>query len=545
MKMNILLAQLLSYVLLAHCAQSTLSETCAGLQNLSTCKFKFSVPTGFTVNTKEVTEKKLNKCKTKKKEKKPCATKKEPSKTCDVMTCVSGYDITTKRVPTGLKVVTKQVDLCQTVRNVLGQSEGDNFIKSSEAICKCFPRLQQLSLTTQAKSISQGVISKANAKVADEIPGLETASFLFLILLVLLTDSNSVCGTEMDVPTYAKIITGMKSCEKGSCNSTQIIEAVQYVFSRFRNDIEGGFRGVLSNWGILTSMNATSVEQRDALSNLMSYVSLAQAQVESINASCEKLGSCKGPAVSSFMEQVNSNIAAASYLGNLRFPADLGGKLNNLLQRQANAYSQARDLLDEAATVALFKNGKVKTVKDLFQLLPMAKRVKDLSNNIKTQLDPFKEFLPNNLTFAISTAKEENKLRSMSFDEIELELNVSEKEENHEVLEKLEAMQELIFKNYNGNYLSRVISSIGSIQGQLSYLSAMNGKFIIETDIVSFEQLSKLPTMAMPCSKTVDKTYKDSGFKKVFSYPEYSKCTVDGMTAKFPDLQIGYFRWSF
>lgn len=109
----------------------------------------------------------------------------------------TGYDITTKRVPTGLKVVTKQVDLCQTVRNVLGQSEGDNFIKSSEAICKCFPRLQQLSLTTQAKSISQGVISKANAKVADEIPGLETASFLFLTLLVPLTDSNSVCGMEV------------------------------------------------------------------------------------------------------------------------------------------------------------------------------------------------------------------------------------------------------------------------------------------------------------------------------------------------------------
>ncbi|KAG7416179.1 hypothetical protein Forpe1208_v005643 [Fusarium oxysporum f. sp. rapae] len=280
MKMNILLAQLLSYVLLAHCAQSTLSETCAGLQNLSTCKFKFSVTTGFTVNTKEVTEKK------------------------------------------------------------------------------------------------------------------------------------------MDVPMYAKIIAGMKSCEKGSCNSTQVIEAIQYVFGRFRDDIKSGFTGILSNWGVLTSMNATSVELRDAMSNLMSYVSLAQAEVESINASCEKLGSCKGPAVSFVMEQVNSNIAAASYLGNLRFPADLGGKLNNLLQRQANTSSQANDLLDEAATVALFKNGKVKAMKDLFQSLPMIKRVKDLSNDIKTQLDPFKEFLPNNLTFAISTVTEENKLRSMNFDKI-------------------------------------------------------------------------------------------------------------------------------
>ncbi|KAI7771930.1 hypothetical protein LZL87_006206 [Fusarium oxysporum] len=376
MKMNILLVQLLSYVLLVHCAQSTLSETCAGLQNLSTCKFKFSVPTGFTVNTKEVTEKK------------------------------------------------------------------------------------------------------------------------------------------MDVPMYAKIIAGMKSCEKGSCNSTQVIEAIQYVFGRFRDDINSGFTGILTE--------GCNVKP-------MSYVSLAQAQVESINASCEKLGSCKVPAVSSFMEQVNSNIAAASYLGNLRFPADIGGKLNNLLQRQANASSQANDLLDEAATVALFKNGKVKAMKDLFQFLPMIKRVKDLSNDIKTQLDPFKEFLPNNLTFAISTQ----------------ELNVSEKGENGEVLEKLEAMQELISKNYDGNYLTRVTASIGSTQGQLSYLSAMNGKFVIETDIVTFEQWSKLPTMAMPCSKMVDKTYKDSGFKEAFSYPEYSKCTVDGMTAKFPDLQIGYFRWSF
>ncbi|EWZ43076.1 uncharacterized protein FOBCDRAFT_273212 [Fusarium oxysporum Fo47] len=494
MKMNILLAQLLSYVLLAHCTQSTLSETCAGLQNLSTCKFKFSVPTGFTVNTKEVTEKKLNKCKTKKKEKKPCATKKEPSKTCDVMTCVSGYDITTKRVSTGLKVVTKQVDLCQTVRNFLGQSEGDNFIKSSEAICKCFPRLQQLSLTTQAKSISQGVISKANAKCLRD-GGLTIENGWSDAMNSIKAQGTPIKAFEMDVPTCAKIITGMKSCEKGSCNSTQIIEA-----------------------GCSEQLGNLNIDER--------HFSRAKGCIVKL---------CP----------VNSNIAAASYLGNLRFPADLGGKLNNLLQRQANAYSQARDLLDEAATVALFKNGKVKTVKDLFQLLPMAKRVKDLSNDIKTQLDPFKEFLPNNLTFAISTAKEENKLRSMSFDEIELELNVSEKEENHEVLEKLEAMQELIFKNYNGNYLSRVMSSIGSIQGQLSYLSAMNGKFIIETDIVSFEQLSKLPTMAMPCSKTVDKTYKDSGFKKVFSYPEYSKCTVDGMTAKFPNLQIGYFRWSF
>ena len=51
--------QLLPCVLLTHAAQATLSEACSGLKNLSSCKFKFSVPTGFTLKTKEVSEKKV------------------------------------------------------------------------------------------------------------------------------------------------------------------------------------------------------------------------------------------------------------------------------------------------------------------------------------------------------------------------------------------------------------------------------------------------------------------------------------------------------
>ncbi|KAF4334380.1 hypothetical protein FBEOM_11772 [Fusarium beomiforme] len=463
----------------------------------------------------------LNKCKTKKKDKKLCPIK-EPSKMCDMMTYVSEYNITTKLVPTGLKVLTKQVDLCETVPKFLGQSEGDKFIKSSEAICKCFPRLQQLSLPVQTKSISQGVISKANAKVADEIPGLETC---------LQEGGLSIENGWSDA-------TLLIQAQRSAIVAFEIVGAVQKVFANFILNIEGGFRSILNSWGVLTSMNFSSVELRDIQSNLMSYMALAQAQVDSINDSCEKLDSCKGTAVSSFMEQVTSHIAATTYLGKLRFPAELAGKLNPLLQQQANASNQARDLLDEATTMVLFKSGNIKNIKDLFQFLPIIKRVKDLSNDIKTQLDPFKEFFPNNLTFAISTATEENKLRLMNFDKIGQELAVDEKEENREVLDKLNAMKELISKNDDSNYLTRVTSSIGSIQGQLSYLSSTNGKFIIEIDIITFKQWSKLPTMAMPCSKNVDKIYKYSGVKEVFSYPEYSKCMDDGMTAAFPDRQI-------
>ena len=79
-----------------------------------------------------------------------------------------------KRVPTGLKVTTKQVDLCETVRKVLGQPQGDTFIKSSDAICKCFPRLEQLNATAQFKPLSQGILSPSNGEIADEILSLNT-----------------------------------------------------------------------------------------------------------------------------------------------------------------------------------------------------------------------------------------------------------------------------------------------------------------------------------------------------------------------------------
>ena len=78
--------------------------------------------------------------------------------------------------------------------------------------------------------------------------------------------------------------------------------------------------------------------------------------------------------------------------------------------------------------------------------------------------------------------------------------------------------------------------------GQFSDLSETVEKFTIETKVVNYKTWSKLPAMAMPCSRQKTKTYKDSGFKEVFSYREYFKCVVDEATAAFPDRQMGFVR---
>jgi hypothetical protein len=68
------------------------------------------------------------------------------------------------------------------VRKVLGTSRGETFIKSSDAICRCFSRLDELSTTESFKSVAKkGVISPEDAKVVAETQTLEKVTTLEFI----------------------------------------------------------------------------------------------------------------------------------------------------------------------------------------------------------------------------------------------------------------------------------------------------------------------------------------------------------------------------
>ncbi|RBR14479.1 uncharacterized protein FIESC28_07715 [Fusarium coffeatum] len=342
------------------------------------------------------------------------------------MTCVSGYDIIKKRVPTGLKVTTKQVDLCEAVRKVLGQPQGDAFVKSSDAICKCFPRLEQLNTTAQFKSLSQGIMSLSNGKVADEIFSLNTCLQNGGIDLQHNLDEvkgsiqsgPGFSNSQMDEYTYPKLIAGIKSCQQDVCNSTLITGAITNGLSA-SGEADGSLRGTLNRWqAILSSIKSDSTGLNQLLPKFMSYVESAQVQFDEINDMCTELDSCKGPHVSEFLQKVASKIAATKYLGTLRFPSTLASTLDNILKRVLEALDLPRYLEGDAA-VALFKNNKIKTTKDLFQLLPKIKTLHPISKDINTRLVPIKEFLPNNQTFAISTYTEQQQLLSIPFQDIE------------------------------------------------------------------------------------------------------------------------------
>jgi hypothetical protein len=80
-----------------------------------------------------------------------------------------------------LTILTKEVDLCDEIRRALGKGLGDKFIKSAEAICGCFTRLQNFATTGSFTAMSiRGEMTAATAKIADDTLSIEKVSYPYV-----------------------------------------------------------------------------------------------------------------------------------------------------------------------------------------------------------------------------------------------------------------------------------------------------------------------------------------------------------------------------
>lgn len=73
---------------------------------------------------------------------------------------VSGTEYVEGSFPIGIKVVTKRYDICQAIRNDLGNM-GKEFISKSTAMCACGPKALQLMANGFFKSVQSGTDTSA------------------------------------------------------------------------------------------------------------------------------------------------------------------------------------------------------------------------------------------------------------------------------------------------------------------------------------------------------------------------------------------------
>nr|RBQ85295.1 hypothetical protein FVER53263_03528 [Fusarium verticillioides] len=562
MRLQSFLPQFLPLFLLADAAlaQNTLQQTCAGLKNLSTCKFEFSVPYGVNVTMKTVPDKKYDECKSKEKYKKPCPTPQKPKLMCDAWRCVPGWVDTTKQVITGLEILTKKVNLCETVRKILGQPQGDNFIQSSNAICQCFPRISKLSATSGFKSFEKGVLSPADSKDVDQVVGVQkcmnesgfqTFNDRDKVKKTLQSKAKPkvliIEGPEINEDRYSKLMAIIKSCKPGSfCTGMQIQETIQNLFTPYMAEIGRQFReGLFVPWvPLLENLLSISSDFNTAAQNIGSpFLGFKSRYDYATQTSCVELGSCDVPAVSSFFKQVGDMVNNIQLIYKMRVPDTASNLLATYIKEAQDANTAAEELPDEQASADLFRGGEIQTVQDLFKFIPTVDRTFLLQRKIGWIVDFYAGYSAENRDLVFSTFSSLVNVSSSSSAAIEQELNIKERPENDDLLQQI-IMMKTVMKRDLYDHLSAMKQAFKRYDDLIAKSSFGPGKsgVVMEPSAISYQRWTKVPKMAMPCSKQTTKTFNKSGFTKTFSFTEYSKCMVEGATAYYPKLQIPYLR---
>ncbi|KAF4984569.1 hypothetical protein FZEAL_245 [Fusarium zealandicum] len=536
--------------LLAHLAiaQNTLPQICAGLNNLSGCKASFPVPSGLKLITKTKTENVYNKCKKKVQETVKCPTKREPRKTCKKLKCVGGWDKKTTSVPTGLQILTKQVNLCQTVRSVLGTALGQRLIKWSDPICRCFAQVQAMSSAGRFNSIStKGELTLANTNIITEAVKLQTCVANSGISV---KDSKASIAKELksagewvvapaaeiDLVTYKNMIAAANACQTGTCNQNVIRNTFTPYLTQTNKLMVKPVTGILTGWHETLGRLQQSTLRLDELSGeleagLETVQPLFEASKQVI---CEELNRCEGEA--------SDILTAVDHLWQIRGPLDEpSSQIYGMLDHTADAINMLSTLPTTNTLVSTIQQGKFKKVSDIFQIIPIATAMPALAKEIRTGLEPVKEAV---VEYDADSDIAFEGLRDLYLnrweDDYPSEFTTEDSQANQRLLEEFRAIQETMNTNlYDALY--KYSNEMVMIRLELKGFSVTNGKFATENKVASYQLWSTLD-MDMPCSKTETKTFEKSGFKKKHSWKKYYKCRLGPLTAYYPKHHNPYIR---
>lgn len=123
----------------------------------------------------------------------------------------------------------------------------------------------------------------------------------------LLSYPISLTDLQVNEDSYSKLMAISKSCKPGSsCTGMQIQETIQNLFTPYMADIARQFReGLLVPWvPFLQDLLLISNDFNLASQSLQSpFISFRSRFDYATQTSCVELGSCAGPAVSSFFKQ--------------------------------------------------------------------------------------------------------------------------------------------------------------------------------------------------------------------------------------------------
>ncbi|KAF5686909.1 hypothetical protein FCIRC_2600 [Fusarium circinatum] len=554
---------LLPFVLLAqviaaqNAGLNTLPVICAGVKEVSTCEIKTIVPSGIKVNVRTI--------------KVPTAVEQmqkprigdtelpDPQKAPQALLTDtgSGWEKKSKQIPSSLTILTKEIDLCDEIRRALGRSLGDKFIKSSEAICGCFIRLQTFATTGSFTAMSvRGEISTATTKVADDTLSIEKCfGEVSLPILNKKAEITNVLKSiapwviaqakDIDLSVFQSLARVVATCQSGNCNANSIGAAVNAYLAPSFQLMEPPIKSVLVQWdGALTRIQERVKDINEAADSLASTYDTMRAEFDSSKQKiCEELNSCdgQGEGVPKFLDKVEEAIETANRLWPVRGPLDvLANRLSDRLAETIQLRKDMKKYPEAASLVSMIKQGKFKRISDIFLFMPIVQRLLELARQIKTDLSPLQDVIKQ---YKQPSGEAHDNVWSLSWSNIiwpDTELTSDSPEVDAALIAELDAIDDLV-RNYLSGPLLAYSNGMFIMDAELRGFSVVNGSFAMETKVATYNRWATI-SMDMPCSKKETKVYKKSGLQKSFSWRTYFKCKVAPVTAYFPKTHVPYIR---
>ncbi|KAF4944173.1 hypothetical protein FGADI_12886 [Fusarium gaditjirri] len=224
----------------------------------------------------------------------------------------------------------------------------------------------------------------------------------------------------------------------------QIQETIGNIFTPYMAEIARQFRqGLFVPWvPFLQNLLLISNDLNLAAQNLGSPFLGFRSRFEyASQTSCVELGSCDGPAVSSFLKQVGDIINNTQLINTIRAPDTGNNQLTTFIKEAQDANKLAEELPDESESADLFRRGEIQTVQDLFKFVPTVDRAFLLQRNIGWIVDFYADFSTENRDLVTSTFKSLVNVSDSSSDAIEKEFNIKERPENDDLLQQIIMMK--------------------------------------------------------------------------------------------------------
>ncbi|KAF5979497.1 hypothetical protein FCOIX_5325 [Fusarium coicis] len=570
--MRLSLPFLLPIVLLAqvtaaqNAGLNNLPAICAGVKEVATCKIKAVVPSGVKVNMRTIkvptVVEQMQKSHIRDKELPNC--QKAPQ-------ALSGWEKKSKQIPSSLTILTKEIDLCDDIRRALGKTLGDRFIKSSEAICGCFTRLQTFATTGSFTAMSiRGEISTATTKVADDTLSIEKvlSSYFSLdfsanaskcfgkVSLPILNNKVDIANVlksiapwviaqakDIDLSVFQSLARVVGACQAGNCNANSINAAVNAYLAPSFQSMEPPIKSVLVQWdGALTRIEERVKDINEAADSLANNYDFMRAEFDSSKQKiCEELQRCDGQGVPKFLDRVDEAIEAANRLWPVRGPLDVpSSRLSNRLAETIQLRKDIKKYPETTSLVSMIKQGKFKKISDIFLFMPIVQRIPELAKQIKTDLSPLQDVVKG---YKQLSGETHDNLWSLSWSNIiwpDTELTSDSPEADAALITELDAVDTLV-RDYLSSPVRVYSDGMFIMDAELRGFSVVNGSFAMETKVATYNRWTTI-SMDMPCSKKETKVYKKSGLQKSFSWKTYFKCKVAPVTAYFPKTHVPYIR---